>query len=252
MLLAHIMLNFQRLRSAAPAPPPRFLFDMQPSCRRLYSVASAIFFPHLRSFWLVGWGHRESSSPLDEARCTRRRSLLASCALSSASAAHPPRLPPPTATRTHRTKGVGRTGCRNDKTHTTCRRCGKVTYHIQKAQCGSCGYGRQIKMRRCTSTRPPSRRCRRRAAVVAAAAARGRDLRPPAATSPPRLPRTPQARARPCSRPPPLLATPMVRSTLRLGIHRQPHGQGPAPPHRGHRPHAQAQGAAAQGQERLP
>ena len=23
-----------------------------------------------------------------------------------------------------------------------------MTYHIQKAQCGSCGYGRQIKMRR--------------------------------------------------------------------------------------------------------
>ena len=49
----------------------------------------------------------------------------------------------------NRTKGVGRTGTRNDKTHTTCRRCGNVTYHIQKKQCASCGYGRLTKMRRC-------------------------------------------------------------------------------------------------------
>ena len=26
------------------------------------------------------------------------------------------------------------------KTHTTCRRCGKVSYHIQKSICSSCGY----------------------------------------------------------------------------------------------------------------
>ena len=53
-----------------------------------------------------------------------------------------------------RTKGVGRTGCRNDKTHTTCRRCGKVAYHIQKQQCASCGYGRMRAMRRCTLMHP--------------------------------------------------------------------------------------------------
>eukprot|EP00937_MAST-01D_sp_MAST-1D-sp2_P007641 g7641.t1 len=46
------------------------------------------------------------------------------------------------------TKGVGRTGTRNDKTHTRCRRCGVFSYHIQKKVCASCGYGRQIKMRR--------------------------------------------------------------------------------------------------------
>ena len=38
------------------------------------------------------------------------------------------------------TKGVGRTGCRNDKSHTICRRCGKSSYHLQKKQCASCGY----------------------------------------------------------------------------------------------------------------
>jgi hypothetical protein len=44
MLLAHIMLNFQRLRSAAapppppPAPPdPRFLFDMEEKAPRTTS-----------------------------------------------------------------------------------------------------------------------------------------------------------------------------------------------------------------------
>lgn len=46
------------------------------------------------------------------------------------------------------TKGCGRTGCRNDKSHTLCRRCGRRTYHIQKAVCASCGYGRNMKMRR--------------------------------------------------------------------------------------------------------
>eukprot|EP00465_Bigelowiella_longifila_P000139 CAMPEP_0185251150 /NCGR_PEP_ID=MMETSP1359-20130426/566_1 /TAXON_ID=552665 /ORGANISM="Bigelowiella longifila, Strain CCMP242" /LENGTH=92 /DNA_ID=CAMNT_0027832917 /DNA_START=18 /DNA_END=296 /DNA_ORIENTATION=- len=45
------------------------------------------------------------------------------------------------------TKGVGRTGTRNDKSHTLCRRCGKSSFHIQKGVCSSCGYPGK-KMRR--------------------------------------------------------------------------------------------------------
>jgi large subunit ribosomal protein L37e len=29
---------------------------------------------------------------------------------------------------------------RHTKSHTTCRRCGKVSFHIQKKLCSSCGY----------------------------------------------------------------------------------------------------------------
>jgi len=46
------------------------------------------------------------------------------------------------------TKGIGRTSIRNDKSHITCRRCGKVSYHIQKKACASCGYGATAQMRR--------------------------------------------------------------------------------------------------------
>lgn len=38
------------------------------------------------------------------------------------------------------TKGTTSFGKRHTKSHTTCRRCGKVSYHIQKATCSSCGY----------------------------------------------------------------------------------------------------------------
>ena len=38
------------------------------------------------------------------------------------------------------TKGTTSFGERHNKTHTTCRRCGKVSYHIQKSTCSSCGY----------------------------------------------------------------------------------------------------------------
>lgn len=31
-------------------------------------------------------------------------------------------------------------GERHNKSHTTCRRCGKVSYHIQKKTCASCGF----------------------------------------------------------------------------------------------------------------
>jgi len=33
------------------------------------------------------------------------------------------------------------------KTHIRCRRCGKVTYHMQKKTCASCGFGGRKKWR---------------------------------------------------------------------------------------------------------
>jgi large subunit ribosomal protein L37e len=39
-------------------------------------------------------------------------------------------------------KGTQSFGKRHTKSHTTCRRCGRVTFHIQKASCSSCGYPR--------------------------------------------------------------------------------------------------------------
>jgi len=47
------------------------------------------------------------------------------------------------------TKGTSSFGKRHSKTHTTCRRCGKVSYHLQKKVCASCGYP-AAKMKRCT------------------------------------------------------------------------------------------------------
>eukprot|EP00331_Platyophrya_macrostoma_P007747 CAMPEP_0176431328 /NCGR_PEP_ID=MMETSP0127-20121128/14753_1 /TAXON_ID=938130 /ORGANISM="Platyophrya macrostoma, Strain WH" /LENGTH=94 /DNA_ID=CAMNT_0017813327 /DNA_START=42 /DNA_END=326 /DNA_ORIENTATION=+ len=38
------------------------------------------------------------------------------------------------------TKGTQAFGKRHQKTHGFCRRCGKVTFHIQKKRCSSCGY----------------------------------------------------------------------------------------------------------------
>mmetsp|Transcript_37517 Transcript_37517/g.91214 ORF Transcript_37517/g.91214 Transcript_37517/m.91214 type:complete len:93 (-) Transcript_37517:2937-3215(-) len=38
------------------------------------------------------------------------------------------------------TKGTTSFGKRHNKSHTSCRRCGKVSYHIQKKTCSSCGY----------------------------------------------------------------------------------------------------------------
>ena len=37
-------------------------------------------------------------------------------------------------------KGTQSFGKRVNHTHTTCRRCGKVSFHKQKATCSSCGY----------------------------------------------------------------------------------------------------------------
>jgi len=38
------------------------------------------------------------------------------------------------------TKGTTSFGKRHNKSHTSCRRCGKTSYHIQKKTCSSCGY----------------------------------------------------------------------------------------------------------------
>mmetsp|Transcript_15627 Transcript_15627/g.20369 ORF Transcript_15627/g.20369 Transcript_15627/m.20369 type:complete len:91 (-) Transcript_15627:134-406(-) len=38
------------------------------------------------------------------------------------------------------TKGTTSFGKRHNKSHTTCRRCGKTSFHIQKSTCASCGY----------------------------------------------------------------------------------------------------------------
>jgi len=38
------------------------------------------------------------------------------------------------------TKGTSSFGMRRNKTHTVCRRCGKVTLHIQKKVCSACGF----------------------------------------------------------------------------------------------------------------
>merc|ERR1711916_66700 len=38
------------------------------------------------------------------------------------------------------TKGTTSQGGKHNKTHVLCRRCGKHSYHLQKARCASCGY----------------------------------------------------------------------------------------------------------------
>ena len=38
------------------------------------------------------------------------------------------------------TKGTSSFGKRRNKTHTLCRRCGRVSFHVQKKTCAHCGY----------------------------------------------------------------------------------------------------------------
>ncbi|GBG27426.1 60S ribosomal protein L37 [Hondaea fermentalgiana] len=45
------------------------------------------------------------------------------------------------------TKGTQAFGKKHNKSHVLCRRCGKSSYHVQKATCASCGYP-SPKMRR--------------------------------------------------------------------------------------------------------
>ncbi|XP_002964514.2 60S ribosomal protein L37-3 [Selaginella moellendorffii] len=37
-------------------------------------------------------------------------------------------------------KGTGSFGKRRNKSHTLCRRCGRRSFHIQKARCAACAY----------------------------------------------------------------------------------------------------------------
>mmetsp|Transcript_102188 Transcript_102188/g.288669 ORF Transcript_102188/g.288669 Transcript_102188/m.288669 type:complete len:91 (-) Transcript_102188:12-284(-) len=45
------------------------------------------------------------------------------------------------------TKGTQSFGKRHTKTHTACRRCGKISFHKQKSVCAACGYGHSAKTR---------------------------------------------------------------------------------------------------------
>merc|ERR1712198_252258 len=45
-----------------------------------------------------------------------------------------------TCRQSNMTKGTSSFGKRHNKSHTLCRRCGKRSYHIQKARCASCSY----------------------------------------------------------------------------------------------------------------
>jgi large subunit ribosomal protein L37e len=38
------------------------------------------------------------------------------------------------------TKGTQSFGKRHDKTHTACRRCGRITFHYQDKKCSACAY----------------------------------------------------------------------------------------------------------------
>lgn len=46
------------------------------------------------------------------------------------------------------TKGTSSFGKRHNKTHTSCRRCGRVSFHKQKKVCSSCGFP-AAKIRKC-------------------------------------------------------------------------------------------------------
>jgi len=56
------------------------------------------------------------------------------------------------------TKGTSSFGKRHSATHTMCRRCGKVSFHLQKKVCASCGFGRTAQMRRYNWTLKGKRR----------------------------------------------------------------------------------------------
>jgi large subunit ribosomal protein L37e len=43
-------------------------------------------------------------------------------------------------------KGTPSFGKRQKKTHIRCRRCGRVSFHIQKKYCAACGFGYSAKM----------------------------------------------------------------------------------------------------------
>lgn len=46
------------------------------------------------------------------------------------------------------TKGTSSFGKRHNKTHTACRRCGRISFHKQKKKCSSCAFP-EAKIRKC-------------------------------------------------------------------------------------------------------
>ena len=60
----------------------------------------------------------------------------------------PPYFPHPAALQGKIGKGTPSMGRRHTKAHTECRRCGRITFHMQTQECGSCGYP-SSKMRSC-------------------------------------------------------------------------------------------------------
>ncbi|TNJ29995.1 Ribosomal protein L37 [Giardia muris] len=55
------------------------------------------------------------------------------------------------------TKGTASMGKRHTRIHTSCKRCGKHSFHIQKSECSSCGYP-SPKMRRYNWSKKAMRR----------------------------------------------------------------------------------------------
>jgi large subunit ribosomal protein L37e len=45
-------------------------------------------------------------------------------------------------------KGTASFGKRHNKSHTLCRRCGRRSWHVQKARCSSCAGGASAKLRK--------------------------------------------------------------------------------------------------------
>ncbi|MDD1677236.1 MAG: 50S ribosomal protein L37e [Methanomicrobiales archaeon] len=45
------------------------------------------------------------------------------------------------------TKGTPSMGKRQKKSHITCRRCGRASYHVSHKVCSSCGFGRSKRLR---------------------------------------------------------------------------------------------------------
>jgi len=44
-------------------------------------------------------------------------------------------------------KGTPSYGKKNNKTHITCRRCGRHSYHVRDKKCSACGFGKTKKLR---------------------------------------------------------------------------------------------------------
>lgn len=45
-------------------------------------------------------------------------------------------------------KGTPSMGKKNKRTHIACRRCGRITYHMRKKMCSSCGFGKSRRIRK--------------------------------------------------------------------------------------------------------